>query len=48
MAVGSLLELGLFSSLDEAEKEVKRIRPGVQLNETQRRVLEHLYPYAKE
>jgi protein-tyrosine phosphatase len=44
VAAGVLLELGLCSTL--AEAEAKAIRPVVNIKPDQRKALEHLYPTA--
>lgn len=44
VAAGVLLELGLCSTLDEAEAKAKAIRPIVNIKPDQREALLHLYP----
>jgi rhodanese-related sulfurtransferase len=46
VAIGTLLELGLFETIDEAEHEVQQIRSGVSINSAQREALKKLYPNA--
>lgn len=46
MAAGVLLELGLCSTLGEAEAAAKAIRPVVNIKPDQREALESLYPNA--
>lgn len=44
VAIGTLLELGLAVSVEEAESTVKRIRPAVEISPAQHEALQHLYP----
>ena len=46
VAAGILLELGLCSTLAEAEAKAKAICPVVNIKPDQRKALEHLYPTA--
>lgn len=46
VAAGVLLELGLYSTLDEAEAAAKAIRPVINIKPDQREALELLYPNA--
>ena len=43
VAVGTLLELGICKTIDEAEELAKRIRPIIKVKPDQREVLEKLY-----
>ena len=46
VAVGVLLELGLCSSIEEAEAKAKSIRPVLSIKPEQRVALEQIYPHA--